>query len=392
MLGGRKIIFFVFFFFFQAEDGIRDVERSRGLGDVYKRQVHGVVSEFLSSFEMHHRLCSPDSEDTRISRDEFFQYYNKISATIERDTYFDQLLSNSWKLGIKANAEKQPYAGVSSKIFQVNSKSQWNYDHHRTMFSSDHPLKSAEESSEYGHSVQGKSIYEKSASIYSSEEKPKKYRGEDKKVSHSDIGLLKIVREKLQARGARGMVGIRRKFAIIDDDSSGFLEAGEFSKAMKELRLGLSPSEVERVFQVFDVNHDGRISYQEFLRIVIGEMNEARTAVVDTVFAKLDKTGDGVITVDDIKGIYSADRHPDVLSKRKTEGEVLSEFLDTFEQHYGILHPDSRDRIVTKEEFREYYTNISASIDDDKYFELMMMNAWNLSSLAPYPKAWASDY
>eukprot|EP00831_Metopus_contortus_P035244 TRINITY_DN2805_c0_g2_i2.p1 TRINITY_DN2805_c0_g2~~TRINITY_DN2805_c0_g2_i2.p1 ORF type:complete len:209 (-),score=46.02 TRINITY_DN2805_c0_g2_i2:242-868(-) len=29
----------VFFFFFQAEDGIRDVERSRGLGDVYKRQV-----------------------------------------------------------------------------------------------------------------------------------------------------------------------------------------------------------------------------------------------------------------------------------------------------------------------------------------------------------------
>eukprot|EP00831_Metopus_contortus_P083844 TRINITY_DN9377_c0_g1_i2.p1 TRINITY_DN9377_c0_g1~~TRINITY_DN9377_c0_g1_i2.p1 ORF type:complete len:209 (-),score=67.85 TRINITY_DN9377_c0_g1_i2:48-674(-) len=27
-----------FVFFFQAEDGIRDVERSRGLGDVYKRQ------------------------------------------------------------------------------------------------------------------------------------------------------------------------------------------------------------------------------------------------------------------------------------------------------------------------------------------------------------------
>ena len=28
------------YFFFQAEDGIRDVERSRGLGDVYKRQVY----------------------------------------------------------------------------------------------------------------------------------------------------------------------------------------------------------------------------------------------------------------------------------------------------------------------------------------------------------------
>ena len=30
--------FFLYFFFFQAEDGIRDLVRSRGLGDVYKRQ------------------------------------------------------------------------------------------------------------------------------------------------------------------------------------------------------------------------------------------------------------------------------------------------------------------------------------------------------------------
>mgnify|MGYP003381696259 CR=1 FL=1 len=29
---------YVMFFFFQAEDGIRDLVRSRGLGDVYKRQ------------------------------------------------------------------------------------------------------------------------------------------------------------------------------------------------------------------------------------------------------------------------------------------------------------------------------------------------------------------
>ena len=30
----------LFCFFFQAEDGIRDLVRSRGLGDVYKRQVY----------------------------------------------------------------------------------------------------------------------------------------------------------------------------------------------------------------------------------------------------------------------------------------------------------------------------------------------------------------
>ena len=34
----RNDFILLFFFFFQAEDGIRDLVRSRGLGDVYKRQ------------------------------------------------------------------------------------------------------------------------------------------------------------------------------------------------------------------------------------------------------------------------------------------------------------------------------------------------------------------
>ena len=34
--------------FFQAEDGIRDVERSRGLGDVYKRQDWGSQNSAVS--------------------------------------------------------------------------------------------------------------------------------------------------------------------------------------------------------------------------------------------------------------------------------------------------------------------------------------------------------
>ena len=41
-----------FFVFFQAEDGIRDLVRSRGLGDVYKRQSEifdAVIQQFYNS-------------------------------------------------------------------------------------------------------------------------------------------------------------------------------------------------------------------------------------------------------------------------------------------------------------------------------------------------------
>ena len=49
---------FVDFFFFQAEDGIRDLVRSRGLGDVYKRQVLDMRDQLLhAGFDaIQHRL------------------------------------------------------------------------------------------------------------------------------------------------------------------------------------------------------------------------------------------------------------------------------------------------------------------------------------------------
>ena len=34
-------------FFFQAEDGIRDAQESRGLGDVYKRQLLKTKNQYL---------------------------------------------------------------------------------------------------------------------------------------------------------------------------------------------------------------------------------------------------------------------------------------------------------------------------------------------------------
>lgn len=75
-----------------------------------------------------------------------------------------------------------------------------------------------------------------------------------------------------------------------------------------------------------------------------------------------------MIEVSDLVGVYNAKKHPAVVEGRKTEEQVLGEFLETFESHHNIMHDNPRDFRVTEEEFIEYYTNISASIDDDMYF------------------------
>ena len=44
-------------------------------------------------------------------------------------------------------------------------------------------------------------------------------------------------------------------------------------------------------------------------------------------FKKLDRDSSGQIDIDDIRGVYNASNHPDVASGKKTEDEILGEFL-----------------------------------------------------------------
>jgi hypothetical protein len=103
------------------------------------------------------------------------------------------------------------------------------------------------------------------------------------------------------------------------------------------------------------------------------DLSDRRKQLVDLAFNTLDKKGQGVISADDLLGVFDASKHPDVLAGKKTPSQVLEHFLETFEVG-GTM-----DGHVTQEEFTNYYTNIGASIDDDNYFELMIRNAWHIS-------------
>ena len=50
---------FLLFFFFQAEDGIRDFCLSRGLGDVYKRQLLNLVKSVMYLLAYIYTTVSP---------------------------------------------------------------------------------------------------------------------------------------------------------------------------------------------------------------------------------------------------------------------------------------------------------------------------------------------
>jgi len=166
----------------------------------------------------------------------------------------------------------------------------------------------------------------------------------------------------------------------------------EFKKACRDFRIGVTDKDAERLFRIFDRDSSGSIDYDEFLRGVRGEMNQFRVNFCKKAFNIMDKDKSGVLNIDDIRQTYNAKMHPDVKSGKKKEDDILMEFLDTFEMHYSLNHEGGRDGQISMDEWIEYYNNVSMSIDDDKYFELMMNSAWNLDNSKVTKKGWAGEY
>ena len=189
----------------------------------------------------------------------------------------------------------------------------------------------------------------------------------------SAVHLITKLKTELKSRGAHGIHGLGRKFRIMDDDGSKSLSMAEFKKAMKECTLELEERELQSLFKFFDKDGSGSISFDEFLNGVRDPMNERRLALVRMAFKKIDADGNGILEAADVVHAYDASKHPDVISGKMTEDQVFRGFLDNFDVG------GEKDGCVTPQEFENYYANVSASIDNDDYFELMIRNAWHIS-------------
>jgi len=173
----------------------------------------------------------------------------------------------------------------------------------------------------------------------------------------------------LKSRGIHGIRGLGIVFRRMDNSGDRKIDRHEFQWGLKENGHVLSPSEFERVFKYFDKNNDGKISYDEFLRAIRGELNDRRRSLVQLAFKKLDKTGDGQVTIDDLVGTYDVSSHPKFRSGQLTPAQILEEFAS----QWDTIKKDGK---VSPAEFEDYYKDVSASVDDDDYFELMIRNAW----------------
>jgi Ca2+-binding EF-hand superfamily protein len=196
------------------------------------------------------------------------------------------------------------------------------------------------------------------------------------KASNADFRLLGKVEDiriaLLRQAGSRGVAGLGAKFRILDTDRSRGLSLEEFRIGLQQCGVVVNDTWASRLYTHFDTDGNGRLDIEEFMHALRQPLNNRRRLIVCQAFAVADRDGNGKLDVADVRGLYDAQFHPDVVAGRADEDDVLENWLSTFEQ-YG-----DRDGVVTQQEWESYYTDVGAGIENDDYFELMIRNAWHM--------------
>lgn len=190
-------------------------------------------------------------------------------------------------------------------------------------------------------------------------------------VDFSDLVVAKFREIVLQRGGSSGIRSLGRIFRIMDNDGNRKLSPQELQSGLNDYGLSMNMKDLSLLLVAIDKDGTGAVSFDEFMLAVRGVVNSRRQQLIGLAFDVLDSTGDGQIQVDDLVGKFDTRGHPDVMNGTLTEEHALSQFLSQFD---GV----DQNGIVTRAEFLDYYRNVSASIDDDDYFELMIRNAWHL--------------
>ena len=196
--------------------------------------------------------------------------------------------------------------------------------------------------------------------------------------------LMGHLRSILSQRGYSGIMSMRRTFMIIDENSNKKITFDKFEQLFKKFRYSLSEEEINNLFNYFDKDGSGFIDYDEFVNGVCGNLNNFRKNVLKQVFAKLDPEEKEYVTVGQLRHAYNPKEHPLVRQGKRTEDEILAEFLDVLEYHFNLLiekgdeNVDVNDIKVDFDDFCDFYKNISVCVDDDKYCEVMVLSEWGI--------------
>ena len=87
----------------------------------------------------------------------------------------------------------------------------------------------------------------------------------------------------------------------------------------------------DAIIDLVDVARLGLIEWAEFIRVVRGPLPPQRSAMIADVFARLDRTGEGKVSLDDLSFSFNGASHPLVSLGGMPEQEAFAHFLKSMQ-------------------------------------------------------------
>ena len=219
--------------------------------------------------------------------------------------------------------------------------------------------------------------------ISQEEEKKDGQNEEEQNEENEEQDLIEMIimrlRNILSKKGVANLISIETGFRDIDTENEQELDFSTFKLACEKFNFELSEDECKELFLAFTKEESTKVNYDEFIRILRGELTEKRKELVENVFKSLDKGNKGALTLDELKQAYNPKGSYECLYNKETEENAKNIFENTFMQNHIYLNgEDGVDKPVDIDEFIDYYESVSLMILEDDTFKEVMLKSWGL--------------
>ena len=396
---------------------VKDTFNAKGHPDVIngRRSELEIQNEFIFTFDIFLRYKGLYS---KITYQEFLEYYSYISASINDDIYFYDIMEGVWSNNnnINQNNQNLNYQNINyNNINNQNITTNQNINNMNLQYQNINNQNIINKFPNNNLSIESK---------YMKIQTPYNYKNQDMNIqnnininiqsqtpnqnqyqkltkdnfekinSQMTIDIREIdpkkrpckenpqypiiaLRSMLVSKGLNAIFDFENKLAQSDVYNTGKIDKKTFEQIISTFNFPHTEECINVLFSIFDYKNSGFMDYDFLIRALSGNMNERRFYFVKKLFYSLSPDGNGNIKISVLKKIFNCSKHPDVISRKRRCEDIFKEFFDSLD--YYKNYRKSRDmETLTYEEFLYFYTQISISFKNDDDFERVNLDFWNM--------------
>eukprot|EP00658_Telonema_sp_P-2_P038640 TRINITY_DN27683_c0_g1_i1.p1 TRINITY_DN27683_c0_g1~~TRINITY_DN27683_c0_g1_i1.p1 ORF type:complete len:542 (+),score=157.94 TRINITY_DN27683_c0_g1_i1:102-1727(+) len=294
------------FFFFQAEDGIRDAQESRGLGDVYKRQLIYMLDSVKPDL-----LAACEQQDPGMFKETIQQAALQFRPTelMQGTSVFCEKLDDGWDFGREGTFSDMYYHFYKMELQSLKKQSQGS---------------NSESGAELFSNLSWRGRFEGTMTANDKDWMEGVMRAFEKRMGPErqtfDLKEFETVMTDLLPQYRHDHLPLPVLFKVLDTDGSSTVSLGEVCMGLALMLAGSLDEKVSLCFRIFDSDCKGYLKLKEvgrlsriIARIVWGTSDlDVADAEAEKMFTTMDVNGDGQVSLGEFS--KNTAMHPAVLA------------------------------------------------------------------------------